>query len=115
MSNPIVFFDIAGPDEKALRDFYNRVFDWPCGSTGEFAPGNAQPLAGNIRQDPKETVLYIGVQDVAVTLTQISEAGGTVDVPRFEVPGVAILGLFFDPAGNRVGLVEMANGEPKIP
>jgi hypothetical protein len=32
------------------------------------------------------------------------------------VPGVVILGLFNDPAGNRMGLVEMgADGKAKIP
>jgi len=115
MSKPIVFFDIAGPDETSLRDFYARVFDWPCGSPGEFAPGNAQPLVGNIRQDPKETLLYFGVEDVTATLAEVTEAGGKVDVPRFEAPGVAVLGLFFDPAGNRMGLVEMDEDKPKVP
>jgi predicted enzyme related to lactoylglutathione lyase len=35
--------------------------------------------------------------------------------PRFEVPGVVVLGLFTDPAGNSMGLVEMQDGKPKIP
>lgn len=34
--------------------------------------------------------------------------------PRFEVKGVVILGLFTDPAGNGMGLVEMTGGKPKI-
>ena len=38
-----------------------------------------------------------------------------IDRPRFEVPGDVILGLFKDPAGNRVGLVEMENGKAKMP
>jgi len=28
MAAPIVFFDIAGPDLAAQRDFYAQVFDW---------------------------------------------------------------------------------------
>jgi predicted enzyme related to lactoylglutathione lyase len=44
---------------------------------------------------------------VTATLQQIARHGGTVDAPRFEVPGVVILGLFRDPAGNRMGLVEI--------
>ncbi len=33
----------------------------------------------------------------------------------FEVPGVVIRGLFKDPAGNPMGLVEMLDGPPKVP
>jgi hypothetical protein len=31
------------------------------------------------------------------------------------VPGVVILALFTDPAGNRMGLVELADGKPIVP
>lgn len=115
MSRPIVFFDIAGSDDQSLRDFYAQVFDWPCDAPGNFSPGNAEPLEGSFRKDPKEVVLYIGVEDVTATLQAISEAGGKIDVPRFEVPGVVVLGLFFDPAGNHMGLVEMVGDKPKVP
>ena len=115
MSRPIVFFDIAGPDEPALRKFYSDIFDWPCGSPGPFEPGNAPALGGHIRSDPDETLLYVGVEDVTATLDAIVAAGGTIDVPRFETPGVVVLGLFRDPAGNRMGLVEMQGDNPVIP
>lgn len=116
MAAPIVFFDIAGPDEPALRAFYEKVFDWPCGKPGNFVPGNLPDMEGTIRQDPADKLLYVGVPDVTATLEQIAEAGGTVDVPRFEVPGVVVLGLFRDPAGNRMGLVEMGeDGKAVIP
>lgn len=115
MSAPIVFFDIAGPDEPGLRAFYETVFEWPCGKLGNFTPGNSLSLEGAIRQDPTEKVLYIGVPDITETLDKIVKAGGTIDVPRFEVPGVVVLGLFRDPAGNRMGLVEMAGETPVVP
>jgi predicted enzyme related to lactoylglutathione lyase len=115
MSRPIVFFDIAGPDEPGLRAFYAEVFDWPCGKPGPFEPGNTPSLGGHIRQDPKETFLYIGVEDITATLDVITAKGGEVDDQRFEVPGVAVLGLFRDPAGNRMGLVEMDGDVAKIP
>jgi predicted enzyme related to lactoylglutathione lyase len=61
-------------------------------------------------------LLYFGVHDVTATLAKIEANGGKVAVPPFEVPGVVILGLFSDPAGNRLGLVEMgADGKAKIP
>ncbi len=115
MSAPIVFFDIAGPDETQLRRFFETVFDWPSGNPGPFMPGNMPDLGGNIRQDPSETRIYIGVPDVTHMLKRVVEAGGSVDAPRFERPGVVVLGLFRDPAGNPWGLVEMADGKPIVP
>ncbi|MEL7033540.1 MAG: VOC family protein [Pseudomonadota bacterium] len=115
MAAPIVFLDLAGPDEDGLRAFYESVFDWPTGQAATFAPGNAANLDMTIRKDPAEKLFYIGVPDVTAALEKIEAAGGKIDVPRFEVPGTVVLGLFFDPAGNRMGLVEMDGDTPVIP
>ena len=61
-------------------------------------------------------MIYIGVLDITAKLAKITEAGGSTEFPRFEVPGVVVLGMFKDPAGNRVGLVELnEDGSVKIP
>ncbi len=112
---PIVFFDIAGPDAPALQTFYREVFHWDISGGGELTIPVTSPLPGLIRPDPTEKRIYIGVEDVAATLVQIEDRGGTIDAPRFEVPGVVVLGLFTDPAGNRMALVEMEEGRPKVP
>ena len=57
----------------------------------------------------------MGVDDVTVKLSEIEALGGSVDQPRFEVPGVVVLGLFRDPAGNPMGLVEMDGEVHKVP
>lgn len=115
MSQPIVFFDIAGPDDSRLKAFYGTVFDWQADATGQFSVDVTSPVHAAIRQDPTEQRIYVGVPDVTAALTEIETAGGSVDVPRFEVPGVVVLGLFKDPAGNPMGLVEMDGGEHRIP
>jgi len=114
---PIVFFDIAGPDTGSLAAFYREVFGWEAGPTGALSvPVNGPPLNGTLRKDQGEKVIYIGVPDITATLGQVVAHGGKIHAPRFEVKGVVILGLFFDPAGNRMGLVEMgADGRAKIP
>lgn len=71
-------------------------------------------LTGTIRKDPSEKVFYIGVEDVSSKLAEVVERGGSIDRPRFEVPGVVVLGLFKDPAGNRVGLVKMVEGLTRL-
>jgi predicted enzyme related to lactoylglutathione lyase len=127
MTTPIVFFDIAGPDISVLIRFYKEVFGWSTGPGPDF-PGVAaiapvhsvSPMPGNFRQESGEaptmpSIIYLGVPDVSATLVQIEERGGDVIAPRFEVPGVVVLGLFRDPAGNAMGLVEMDGDSRRIP
>lgn len=114
---PIIFFDIAGPADAKLAAFYKDVFGWESGPTGSLSvPIGGSPLSGTLRTDPAEKVIYIGVPDVTASLGKVVANGGKIHAPRFEVKGVVVLGLFFDPAGNRMGLVELgADGKAKIP
>jgi uncharacterized protein len=120
---PIVFFDIAGPDMTKQSAFYETVFGWTAAADNPFpavsrniGPVNViAPLPGTLRTDPADKRLYIGVEDVTAALAQIAKQGGVIEAPRFEVPGVVVLGLFRDPAGNTMGLVEIKDGKPVIP
>jgi predicted enzyme related to lactoylglutathione lyase len=134
---PVVFFDIAGKESTNLPDFYSQIFGWevapdgrftaqvkspplvprsdyPAASVG-FTTSVTAPLPGQIRQDPSEKRVYLGVPDVTATLAAIRAKGGTIEAQRFEVPGVVVLGLFKDPGGNAMGLVEMDGDRVKIP
>ena len=115
MSAPILFFDIAGPDDDALRAFYDQVFGWNFSEQSQVSVDIYSPLGVAIRKDPAEKRIYIGVEDINACLDAVLKHGGTVDAPRFEVPGVVILGLFRDTAGNEMGLVEIEAGEIKVP
>lgn len=112
---PIVFFDIAGPDDEKLREFYTTVFGWRFSDDGQTQVSAGSSFSGAIRRDPAEKRLYLGVSDVTETLAEVEANGGSVDTPRFEVPGLVVLGLFRDPAGNPMGLVEMEGNWPKVP
>jgi len=115
MSAPVVFFDIAGPDLGKQTAFYRAVFGWDIAADGRFTVASASPLPATLRQDPAGKMIYLGVDDVTASLAKIVANGGTIDAPRFEVKGVVVLGLFSDPAGNKLGLVELKDGKPKIP
>ena len=115
MTTPIVFIDIAGPDDQELANFYSSVFGWGVDKEGKFAAPVSSEIEGAIRKDPAEKRIYLGVQDVTACLSLVEDAGGQVDAPRFEVPGVVVLGLFRDPAGNPMGLVEMDGDRVKVP
>jgi predicted enzyme related to lactoylglutathione lyase len=116
MTAPIVFFDIAGPDFTSQKAFYEAVFDWKVGPGGMLSvPVSGPMLNGVLRTDPSERMIYLGVPDVKATLEKVEEQGGKVVAPRFEVKGVVVLGLFTDPCGNRMGVVEMNGDKPVIP
>ena len=119
---PIVFFDIAGPDLASQVAFYKAVFGWEAGPTGALTVPSVSPLPGNLRVEPPsqgptaERVLYVGVPDINATLEAVKAHGGSVVFGRTIAPGVVILALFKDPAGNRMGLVELdADGRPTVP
>ena len=115
MSAPIVFFDIAGPDDGSLAAFYSTVFDWKVGADGKFSVAVSPVMEGAIRRDPPEKRIYVGVPDVSASLAEVERAGGVIEAARFEVAGVVVLGLFRDPAGNPMGLVEMEGDRPRLP
>jgi predicted enzyme related to lactoylglutathione lyase len=106
MPTPIVFFDIAGPDAAALKNFYAGVFDWSIDGMLAIAGTSTGGLAGTLREDPAEKIIYLGTADIDATLKAIAAAGGKVDLPRTVIPQVVTFALFRDPAGNRMGLVE---------
>jgi uncharacterized protein len=119
---PIVFFDIAAPELASQAAFYKTVFDWEADAAGALAVPVSSPLPGNLRVEPPserptaERVFYVGVSDITATLAVVTAHGGSIVFPRTVAPGVVILAMFNDPAGNRMGLVELgADGMPIVP
>ncbi|MBN8646201.1 MAG: hypothetical protein J0L61_13285 [Planctomycetes bacterium] len=47
---------------------------------------------------------YIMVDDVDASLAEIAKRGGSMLVPKMEVPGMGWFAWFKDPEGNAVGL-----------
>ena len=121
MAAPIVFFDIAAPELKTQAAFYRAIFGWEAGPDGRLTVPVASPLQGNLRVEAPtngpvtERLIYIGVPDITATLARITASGGGVVFPRSVFPGVAVVSVFTDPAGNRMGLVELDGDKPKVP
>ena len=120
--SPIVFFDIAATDLTREAAFYKAVLGWDVGADGRLTVPVASPLPGTVRIEAAgaapiaERVLYVGVPDIPASLEAVKAHGGSVVFGRMVVPGVVILALFQDPAGNRMGLVEItADGKPVVP
>ncbi len=102
-SAPIVFFDIAGPDAAKLKAFYAGNFGWDIDAAGMIkTPG----LDGTLRQDPPEKIIYIGVPDIDAAMAHVTASGGEIVTPKIPIP-TGVFVLFKDPAGNRMGLVQL--------
>ena len=64
-----------------------RQESWRRVVSQAIANGIATPgLKGTIRQDPAETLIYLGVPDINAALKKIEASGGSVVLPRMVIP-----------------------------
>ncbi|MBC7723394.1 MAG: glyoxalase [Burkholderiaceae bacterium] len=122
MANPVVHFEIAGPDPAQLRRYYGELFGWsaPAGSpvapevsqVDEYSfieadvasPGIPGGIGGGAGRDPR-AMFYVGVPDVEEALAEAERLGGTrVFGPAHNAAGGVVVGHFTDPAGNLIGV-----------
>mgnify|MGYP001500630491 CR=1 FL=1 len=118
MGNPVVHFEVIGKDAKTLRKFYQDMFAWNIDAPiqGAGVPDytvvhpNETGISGGIGTAPEgydgHVTFYVGVPDVGAALQKISSLGGKTMMGPDEVPGGPISGLFEDPEGHVVGLVQ---------
>jgi predicted enzyme related to lactoylglutathione lyase len=113
MANPVVHFEILGPDATALQQFYGGLFDWKIDASnpmnyGLVSTGEGQTTGGITAGENGQTgvAVYISVDDLQATLDRIEKAGGKTVVPPTEIPNMVTFAQFSDPAGNVVGLVK---------
>ena len=122
MGNPVVHFELIGPDPQRLRSFYGELFGWnaPAGAPvadqisaptdySFISPAaDAPAAAGGIGGGPgfeSHAIFYVGVANVGTTLTHAVRLGATVALlpQRNERAGLTVA-HFRDPAGNLVGV-----------
>jgi predicted enzyme related to lactoylglutathione lyase len=116
MKHPVVWFEVMGDDGDRLRSFYGRLFEWKIdasnpmkygmveAASGRGIPGGVGDLGG--KAQPKVT-FYVATESVDRSLDKAKELGGRILMGRTEVPGGGpVLGMFADPEGNAIGLVE---------
>lgn len=116
MANPVVWFEVMGEDAKALRGFYGELFGWSYDLVEEVDYGmvgcEEGGIPGGVGRTPPErgpwVTFYVSTKDIEKSLAEATQLGGAVVMPRTELPGGVTLGMFTDPSGNTVGLVEEA-------
>jgi len=114
MAHPVTWFEVLGNDAGNLRKFYSGLFGWGFRANdpvqyGVVNTGDSRGIPGGIGVAYPGTrpwvTFYVETPDVAASLKQAEALGGKVVLPRTTMPGVT-LGVFEDPEGHVVGLVE---------
>ncbi|GAB4585643.1 VOC family protein [Nocardia sp. IFM 10818] len=113
MGEPVVHWEIGGPDAAALREFYGKVFGWTMTGAGpDYTLVNAEEggLAGGIMQTspdiPPYVTVYVRVPDLEAKLAEIRGLGGETVVPPSAIGDGMTFALFSDPGGAIVGLLQ---------
>lgn len=119
MAHSIVHVELAAENPSELAQFYEQVFGWQLKEYPEmnyttFSSGEGS-LGGGFNQvsdeiPPGTVVFYIQTDDIETSLEQIKQSGGEALWQPMEVPGVGTIAHFRDPSGNRVALLQPAEG-----
>lgn len=123
--NKVVHFEIPTDDHSRAKRFYGEVFGWqlqdmPTGAdvytfaiTSEVDENYQHKESGAIngglfQRTPElpvsDPVITIGVDSIDDHVRKIEAAGGTLVVPKGEVPEMGYYAYFKDTEGNLMGL-----------
>lgn len=125
MAHPVVHFEVMGKDADALSSFYKSAFGWQSTDfagtgTGDIPKylvirptGEEEPkfgINGGIGAVPAGdsgyVTFYVAVDDIGKTFELIESLGGKCVMGPHQVPDGPLIGLFTDPEGHTIGLVQ---------
>jgi uncharacterized protein len=111
MANPVVWFELLGPEPEKAAAFYSELFGWHTQSleggyttVDTHGGGGINGGIGAAEGGKPSTKVYVLVDDLQKTLDRVAELGGKTVVPITEM-NVVTFAQFSDPAGNVVGLL----------
>ena len=88
MGNPVVHFEIAGPDGPALHQFYSDLFGWKIDVLGEemgnygIVPANEGGIGGGLLPTTEDmparsyVTFYVQVDELQAALDRVANMGG---------------------------------------
>lgn len=114
MANPLCHWELMVNDVTRAKQFYGAVFKWRFDD--EKFPGytiidtGGGVDGGMMAKPPGSPVAalndYFEVADVGQTLRTVVEAGGTVVVPKTEIPHVGWFAMFLDLDQIPIGILQ---------
>ncbi|MCY4403188.1 MAG: VOC family protein [Candidatus Poribacteria bacterium] len=115
MSNPVMWFEIAGKNSGVLCEFYGSIFGWEVSpesngvhlcepSPDEGIKGHIFPTTDDM-PTTNHVTLYISVDDLGASVAKVESKGGKIVIPPQEIPGgMGSFAWILDPSGNLIGL-----------
>jgi predicted enzyme related to lactoylglutathione lyase len=111
LTNRPAWVDLATPDAAASREFYSSLFGWQMDVSddpqyGGYATASigGKSAAGigpkQSEQQPTVWSLYIGSDDLEALARKVTEAGGNIITPPFDVGDQGRMAVFQDPTGG---------------
>jgi len=112
MAHPVMWFEVLGQNGDTLRKFYGGLFGWKFTNDSPYGivdTGAARGIPGGLGpvypgKKPWVT-FYVETPDVTASLEQAEQLGGRTVLPKTVMPDVTF-GVFEDPEGHTIGLVE---------
>jgi predicted enzyme related to lactoylglutathione lyase len=112
MSNPTMWFEVAGRDREAMKAFYSQLFEWKLtemdampyaviDTGGEGIPGGIGEAPDG---QPGHVTFYVQVDDIEASLAKAEQLGGKRAMGPIEIP-TGQIAIFSDPEGHQVGLM----------
>ncbi|HLK39199.1 MAG TPA: hypothetical protein VKU41_20700 [Polyangiaceae bacterium] len=108
----VVHWEIQSLDPGRLHDFYSAAFGWTIDANNPMKYGMVSSkgkagIDGGIggSQGGSRVVVYASVSSIVEMLERIESLGGKVVMPRTDI-GPVIMGLYEDPEGHVMGLIE---------
>ena len=123
MGQPVIHFEILGKDADRTQGYYSELFGWkveplPFENPTQYGiverdantNGEGAGIGGGIGKAPDgydgHVTFYVEVPDVESALAKAENLGGTRMMGPDQVPGGPVIGLFRDPDGLPVGVVQ---------
>jgi predicted enzyme related to lactoylglutathione lyase len=120
MGQPVVHFEVTGKDGKALSSFFSQLFDWDIDADNPMGYGivdreknlgaDGIGIGGGIATGPEgyagHVTFYVQVPDVEASLAKAESLGGTRMMGPDEVMDGLTIGLFNDPEGHVIGVMQ---------
>jgi predicted enzyme related to lactoylglutathione lyase len=115
----IVHIEIPTQNGKESGEFYKNLFGWHIEHDETFnytqfdphdGPGGGfNPLGENVQVG--DVLIYVHSDDIEADLKKAEGLGGSILLPKSEIPGIGWYGMFKDPTGNTIGLYTSMNSE----
>jgi predicted enzyme related to lactoylglutathione lyase len=112
MSNPTMWFEVAGRDREAMKAFYSQLFEWKLTDMDAMPyttiDAGSEGIPGGIGEAPNghpgHVTFYVQVDDIEGSLSKAERLGGKRLMGPMDIPSGQIA-LFADPEGHEIGLM----------